>query len=145
MIGYEIKSDVDSLERLPRQIRAFNNVFDRAFAVITKRHVATVERIIPQWWGIILPNIDDEIESFQILRDSGNNPNTNIEATLYMLRKAEIVSILKDHESARGVHDKNHTCIVGMAASRIAEDALKYSIRQVLRRRLKNQAPALSY
>ena len=51
--GFEIKSDVDSLQRLPGQIAAFASVFDRVSLVTTDRHLADVKKVIPSWWGIV--------------------------------------------------------------------------------------------
>jgi len=54
LIGYEIKSDLDSLDRLTRQIEAYNAVFDRAFVVAGERHAGSIDKRLPEWWGLIL-------------------------------------------------------------------------------------------
>lgn len=142
MVGYEIKSDVDSLARLPRQIRAFNNVFDRSYVVAAEKHVSNVERIIPEWWGIAVPVLDANSGSFDIFRIAQPNPEPRIDAALYMLRKAEIISILELHDCAKGARGKRHADVVSLAAGSIEETELRSCIRQVLRGRLKNGAPA---
>src|SRR5687767_12122105 len=38
MHGYEIKSEADNLDRLERQIPAYNAVFNRVTAVVAQRH-----------------------------------------------------------------------------------------------------------
>src|SRR5437868_5846718 len=50
--GFEIKSDFDSLTRLPRQIRAFSAVFDDMCVVTTRRHVTNTQKLIPAWWRL---------------------------------------------------------------------------------------------
>ena len=52
--GFEIKSDKDSLYRLSEQVAIYNLVFDRVTAVVTKRHVESVQEILPEWWGIVV-------------------------------------------------------------------------------------------
>lgn len=52
--GFEIKSDNDSLRRLPEQIRVYNQVFDTVTIVVGYRHIYEVLREIPEFWGVIL-------------------------------------------------------------------------------------------
>ncbi|MGA1824150.1 MAG: sce7726 family protein [bacterium] len=53
-IGYEIKSDTDSLRRLNNQITIYNSVFDRLFAVVAPCHLNEAMTLLPDWWGVIL-------------------------------------------------------------------------------------------
>lgn len=50
--GFEIKSDVDSLTRLPRQIEAYGAVVERAVLVVGDRHLAAGTTAVPEWWTI---------------------------------------------------------------------------------------------
>ena len=50
--GFEIKSDVDSLTRLPRQIEAYGAVVERAVLVVGDRHLAAGTAAVPPWWTI---------------------------------------------------------------------------------------------
>src|ERR1700722_5130752 len=50
--GYELKSDRDTLERLPHQRDVYGRVFDYLYLVVGKRHAEAAERLLPQWWGI---------------------------------------------------------------------------------------------
>lgn len=50
--GFEIKSDVDSLRRLPRQVEIYGPVLERATLVVGKRHAAAAAGIVPPWWAI---------------------------------------------------------------------------------------------
>lgn len=51
--GIEIKSDVDSLTRLPRQVVHYGEVMDRATLIVTERHLDAATELLPGWWGII--------------------------------------------------------------------------------------------
>ena len=53
LVGYEIKSDNDSLRRLGLQVESYNAVFDRAFIVVGNRHIDRIQDRIPEWWGVI--------------------------------------------------------------------------------------------
>ena len=45
--GYEIKSDNDSLRRLPVQIDVYSAVFDRASVIVGEKHACAVKSLIP--------------------------------------------------------------------------------------------------
>lgn len=50
--GYEIKSDVDTLDRLPRQINYYNQLFERMTIVSSRKFYQQVALLVPKWWGI---------------------------------------------------------------------------------------------
>lgn len=50
--GYEIKSDRDTLTRLPNQLAAYELCFDTMTIVVGKRHLAKCKATLPEWWGI---------------------------------------------------------------------------------------------
>ncbi|WP_051750382.1 sce7726 family protein [Phycicoccus jejuensis] len=52
LCAFEIKSDVDSLSRLPRQVQAYGMVAERATLVVGERHLAGASQLVPPWWGI---------------------------------------------------------------------------------------------
>lgn len=52
MHGYEIKSDLDTLYRLPRQLEYYNRAFERMTIVVSRKYLDEVKEIIPSWWGI---------------------------------------------------------------------------------------------
>lgn len=51
--GYEIKSERDTLDRLPLQSKYYNTVFDKMTIVCSDKYLKKVETIIPKWWGIL--------------------------------------------------------------------------------------------
>src|SRR5262245_39425246 len=50
--GYELKSDSDTLERLPRQLAIYGRVFDYLHLVVGKRHADKARALLPDWWGV---------------------------------------------------------------------------------------------
>jgi hypothetical protein len=54
LIGYEIKSNNDSLRRLKEQVKSYNAVFDKITIVIGDRYINSIQSHIPKWWGIII-------------------------------------------------------------------------------------------
>jgi len=51
MVGYEIKSDADTLRRLPRRVEWYSRVLDRAHVVTTERHLEGVQSVVPRVVG----------------------------------------------------------------------------------------------
>lgn len=50
--GFEIKSDADSLTRLPRQVEAYGDVVEYAHLVVGPRLREAATALVPDWWGI---------------------------------------------------------------------------------------------
>lgn len=50
--GYEIKSDSDTLERLPAQVATYGMVLDKATLVVGERHAEKAVALLPDWWGV---------------------------------------------------------------------------------------------
>lgn len=95
--GYELKGDLDSLVRLPRQIQGYNAVFDKVTIVVGKKHVLKTIQEIPDWWGVIVAkNINSSGDPLLIeIREACQNQNQNVLTILELLWKCEIVDVLK--------------------------------------------------
>lgn len=50
--GYEIKSDRDTLTRLPHQLAVYEQCFNTITIVVGSSHVAACRDSVPGWWGI---------------------------------------------------------------------------------------------
>ena len=50
--GYEIKSERDTLHRLPGQLDVYGRALDFVTVVVAASHVAAVRNSVPSWWGI---------------------------------------------------------------------------------------------
>src|SRR5579859_6616820 len=49
--GYEIKSERDTLARLPGQTDIYNRALDFVTLVIAPIHSEKIGNIVPSWWG----------------------------------------------------------------------------------------------
>ena len=52
--GYEIKSDFDTLERLPGQVEHYGRCLDRAVIVVSARRSESIRSHVPYWWGVMV-------------------------------------------------------------------------------------------
>ena len=130
---YEIKSDRDTLERLPEQMNEFNDVFDKLTLVVGKRHLYAAINIVPDWWGIVVAKIDATNKIFfQTIREAGNNQNQVGVSIARLLWKEEALQILEERNNARGVRSKSREFIYQKLARVLDIDTLKEKVRDTL-------------
>lgn len=98
LIGYEIKTDSDTLARLPHQITAYNEVFQRVYIVTGKKHLDGVCASIPEWWGIyLIQERSAGSYSFKCHRKAKANKSQDSFGLSQLLWKDEVVQILTDN------------------------------------------------
>src|SRR5206468_8334904 len=84
--GYEIKSDRDTLDRLPGQIEAYGAIFERATLVSTSKHLGPAKRLIPKWWGIVeVEPLNDGRSLLHRSREAKINPSLQSRAVASLL------------------------------------------------------------
>ena len=49
--GYEIKSERDTLDRLPSQMHIYSRCLTYVTVVATELHLAQIHAVVPRWWG----------------------------------------------------------------------------------------------
>ncbi len=115
--GYEIKSDMDTLTRLPRQARTYNLIFDRATLVVGQRHEDKAIRIVPEWWGVLLANKGamGDIQFFEI-RMPRNNPSVDVLSVAKLLWREEALALLNEMGASDGVRSKPRAAIYARLA-----------------------------
>jgi len=103
LIGYEIKSDSDTLERLPVQQEVYNQIFNRIIIVVGKHHISTVADAIPPWWGIWRSTRLDGKVLFRIFREAEDNPIINPLSLAECLWRDEALAVLRDKGLVSGL------------------------------------------
>jgi hypothetical protein len=99
MAAYEIKTDRDTLRRLPRQADAYGRIFDRCTAVVAAKHAAAATEMLPEWWGVTEVSVNGSV-SFHEKRAARPNPGVDPEILIRLLWRAEVVDAL----ARLGVH-----------------------------------------
>ena len=96
LIGYEIKSNRDSLRRLKNQITAYNSVFDRITIVIGERHLPAIVKSVPDFWGIVVFKCGQGRGiRFHTMRRTLVNKNVNGYSIAQLLWKCEAIEVLQ--------------------------------------------------
>ncbi len=147
MVGFEIKSDLDSLARLARQAEAFEQVFDHVCMVATDKHLKNVINKIPAWWGVIVPKMSCKKLIFKTIRPMGKNPTKNDAALLYTLTRSELLNILSAAKVDKGMKTKKKNDLIAFALKALSSKRLRDEARRVLRARDRAQnssSPSIS-
>lgn len=94
LIGFEIKSDADTYERLKRQVRDYDRYCDANYVVVGKSHEKHVEEHIPAYWGILVAEIKGASVIVSEKKAAIYNPKMKKEQQLTLLWRPEIQRIL---------------------------------------------------
>ena len=131
MHGYEIKSDKDTLQRLPEQMNIYNSVFDEITLVVGKTHLFESINLIPDWWGVTIAKTigsDDKI-TFNIIRKAQKNPLKNRPAIAKLLWREEALEILEELGKADGLRSKPRSLIYEKLSSVLSPVVLGEKVR----------------
>jgi hypothetical protein len=74
LVGYEIKSDRDNLDRLPRQMEIYNKIFDLITVVSGPKHEKKLEAWLPPHCGLL---VTQEGQGLRVVRKASQNPERN--------------------------------------------------------------------
>ncbi|NKE72983.1 sce7726 family protein [Candidatus Manganitrophus noduliformans] len=131
--GYELKSDIDTLYRLPSQMRYYNSVFDRITLVVGKSHLHEAIKIVPEWWGITIAKIIPSGEVlFCNIREAEQNPYQTNFAVATLLWRNEALNILEESGRAKGVRSKARKVIYERLAEALDKRTLKSKVTEYL-------------
>ena len=105
--GFELKSDLDNLNRLPHQIHIYNSVLDKVTLIAGSRHVDEVVAVVPGWWGVKLATVGRRGGiAFSDLRRAQTNPVIEPLAVAKLLWRDEVLSFLVELGQDAGVRSK---------------------------------------
>jgi hypothetical protein len=132
--GYELKSDIDTLMRLPSQMKAYNHILDQVTLVVGKSHLYEAIRIVPDWWGIVIAKAVDtkSAVAFCNIREAGWNPTQDYAAIASLLWRSEALSILESVGMADGIRSKRRSVVYERLAQVLDKQTLKWHVRRSL-------------
>lgn len=136
MDGFEIKTERDTLRRLPRQIEAYGRLFDRCSVVVAEKHCDEAAALLPSWWGITTVHVNGGV-SFTEIRRPQRNPAVDPEILVRLLWKEEVVMALMKLGAAPGERASR-----GALWRELLEAASLSQLRAAVRRALLSRDPA---
>ncbi|TYC51102.1 hypothetical protein ESZ50_00780 [Weissella muntiaci] len=106
-VGIEIKSDFDSLKRLPHQIKGYDKIFDLNYLVVGNKLLSSAMKLLPSHWGVILAQADKNGRTIlKHVRFAKNNPNIDLASLLFTMPvinlKKELLPLLPEDDRKLG-------------------------------------------
>jgi len=136
LIGYEIKSDDDSLDRLREQVLMYNSIFDRNTIVVGEKHVKKIRSKIPKSWGIVVSSrqVKNNV-TFTKLRSAGPNKQIKPYALAQLLWSKEAASILKELGEPSKILRQPRSELYKLLAVKLSLTELRREVRRCLKSR----------
>jgi hypothetical protein len=131
--GYELKSERDTLERLPYQAEIYSRVFDRVVLVTGRRHIQKACAVIPKWWGILGAIQGKDGIELTLEREGDANPEIDPHIVAQLLWKDEAIAVLEKHGLARGYRTKRARLIYERLAEELPLAILGEDVRAALK------------
>lgn len=103
LVGWEIKTEMDGLRRLPRQEEVYSRIFDRVWLAAHARHLPAALNLVPEWWGVV--RIEEHSTSCRLVqvRPSRLNRSIDLHALTCLLWRDEVLGELESLGIADGL------------------------------------------
>jgi hypothetical protein len=137
LCGYELKSDRDTLERLPFQADLYSRVFDKVELIVGSHHSDRAAELVPGWWKVTIATMKDGAVYLRPMagHPGARNPNPEPYLVAQLLWKDEALAVLDTHGLAQGYRGKRVKAIHERLALSLPFDTLSREVRETLKRR----------
>ena len=133
--GFEIKSQKDTLDRLPLQLPIYSSSLDYVTLVVHESHVRKACEIIPKWWGVQVVKGSAENVTFHKRRSSKPNPSIDLVCLLRLLWRNEAYQILVESGVTRGYKSKSKDLIYAKILETLTPEESGAKVRAALKQR----------
>lgn len=131
--GYEIKSELDTLRRLPTQVEVYSQVLDYAALVVAECHHDHAVALLPDWWEVVVVTGDADNVVLHAARPGTKNAGVDALQVAQLLWRDEVLAELTERGLDRGVRSKPRRALW----QRLVESLELSDLQQVVRTRLK--------
>jgi hypothetical protein len=128
--AYEIKSDVDNMQRFEDQHSVYESIFDSVTIVTTGRHHAKAVATIPASVGVITV---DGLQSIVIQREPRSRPQPKISDVLGLLTRVELQLICR--LNVLPARDPYRASYAWRIMQGCTHDEVRFLVRETLRSR----------
>lgn len=134
--GFELKSERDTLERLPAQRDLYNSALDRVSLVVAENHRAAALEIIPDWWGVwIAQSSPSGVVTISQDREAKLNQTLDPETVCSFLWRDEALALLHRYNADRGVKSKPREALYRRLAEVLPLEIVMSEVRATLKTR----------
>jgi hypothetical protein len=139
LVGFEIKTSLDTLSRLARQEAVYSRVFDRVWLVADRRHLESATVQIPDWWGILEIKAHGDDCHLRVVRGSRLNGAVDVGSLVRLLWRDEVLAELSALGLSTGLERAPRRVLWAALAdavpSRLSRPQLQRRVREVLKSR----------
>lgn len=135
--GYEIKSEYDTLNRLPNQMTAYCKTFDFITIITGNKHLPHLLPLLPEWCGIlIVTNKGGNEIIFTQYRKARKNNCTDKYSIAQLLWKDETIDILNECGISKGIKYKPKPVLWNLLSGSLNKKTLSEKVREKLKVRV---------
>jgi hypothetical protein len=134
--GYELKSESDTLSRLPNQVQQYGRCLDLSTIVTAPIHLRGVEALVPEWWGIKIVEMAEngqvQISSARVAR---RNPSPSAMHIAGLLWRDEAALLLTSLGVPLSVLRGNRRELYAQLAENVPLPHLRRFVREMVKSR----------
>jgi hypothetical protein len=135
IVGYEIKSDEDTLNRLEGQAEVYGDVLDKAILVTTERHLDRALDKLPDWWGVTIAFTKKGTVCLKDIRKPGFNNRLDAFSLVQLLWRTEALEELRLRNKSQGLSKKARHYVWAALTDAVSLDELRSIVRSHLKAR----------
>lgn len=133
--GYEIKSEQDTLDRLPSQINSYSKIFDTLTIVTCENHMEKIIEIVPKWCGVYYVSNKKGNLLLKKKRKARLNKDIDLLSLTQLLWREELIELLNLNGIIKGTKSKTRSALCEKVISSIDENIIKEFVREKLKSR----------
>lgn len=131
--GYEIKSERDTLRRLPKQVEVYSKALDFMTLVVAENHAAAATQLLPGWWGVQVAHWSGDDVQLEPVRAPQYNTTVELQYLLALLWREELLEALMVRGLEKGMKSKSRLLL----GRRLADEVPEHELRDLVRTTLK--------
>lgn len=133
-IAYEIKTDLDNLLRLDKQLNDYLQIFEKVYVICSENKLTEVEKHILPSCGIYTYSMTSHGNlKFKIYHDASFSNKLNVKKQLSILRKQELIQYFTiDKIQNRGE-------MIEFILEEFSEESINHIFKQIIKSRYKEQ------
>lgn len=134
--GIEIKSDLDTIERLERQVEIYGKILDKVTLYVGNKLIDSALKVIPSWWGVVLiyKNQSGEINLRNLRKPRMNKYQDSFEI-LQLLWKEEALQLIDEIGMHGKYTNKSRDIIFASIEQCLSLKKIREYTRKILKKR----------
>ena len=118
-----------------RSAKELNAKMYKATLVVGERLLTQSLAVLPEWWGVLYARPTRDNVEFTTIREPRNNPRRDPRALVELLWFEQALTLLEQHDTARGVRGKPRRIVWDRICDRIGINEIATAVRAGLKAR----------